>query len=312
MILTGCPVLRGKQRRHRLEVDRDLAAEAAADLLRHHLDLLHRDVEHGPELAAGGEGALSAGPDREVAVLAPGSGAVVRFDVSLVDGGGVDLVLRHRVGLGKTFGDVPELVLVVRRDVALPAGVLAELLRGQVLVQEHGILLHRLEDLGVRRQHLVVDVDQAEGFLGDVLVDRRHPGDGMAAVEHLVGGQDVVAHVFQLGRPLAEVDDFVPFGRGQVTQSGDHGAHPLQRLGPAGVDRPDAGVPVRGAQHLPVEHAGKLHVAPVHRAAGHLVGAVVPYRPGADDLVLLVAVVANLAVGRCHLSSSVFRKADCS
>ena len=48
MILTGCPVLRESSAANRLQVDRDLAAEAAADLLRHHLDLLHRNVEHGP------------------------------------------------------------------------------------------------------------------------------------------------------------------------------------------------------------------------------------------------------------------------
>ena len=43
-ILTGRPVFLRQHRRDRLEVDADLAAEAAADLHRHDLDLRHGDA----------------------------------------------------------------------------------------------------------------------------------------------------------------------------------------------------------------------------------------------------------------------------
>jgi hypothetical protein len=61
-----------------------------------------------------------------------------------------------------------------------------------------------------------------------------------------------------------------------------------------GVDPQDAGVRVRAAFDLAVEHAGDRPVGPEIGAAGYLLDPIRAYRPGADNLQLFL--VAN----GCH------------
>ena len=222
------------------------------------------------------------------------------LDVALVHRRRVNLGLGGDGGLLEAPGQVAELVAHVRGDVAAAARVLAELLGRHVLVQHRRVVAHGVEDVHRRRQHLVVYLDQGQGFLGGVQGGGRHGRHGMAAVERLVGGEHVVAHVLDARRALAEVDDLVVRGRSRQVGAGDDGAHAGHLRGAAGVDGTDAGVGVRRAEHLPVEQSRKAHVAAVDGSARDLVGAVVADRTRADHVVLPVAEIADLAVAVSH------------
>src|SRR5437870_13849990 len=75
--------------------------------------------------------------------------------------------------------------------------------------------------------------------------------------------------------------------------SGDHGLHAGQRLGLRGVDRDDARVRMRAAQHAADELAGQAEVGAEAGAPGHLVDAVRADRAG-PDVALRVAVRQRL------------------
>ncbi len=77
----------------RLEVDADLAAETAADLHRHHLDAVQRNLQQLGHLAADGERSLGAAPDGHVTIGVPQRGGVVRLNVTLMDRRRVELAL---------------------------------------------------------------------------------------------------------------------------------------------------------------------------------------------------------------------------
>ncbi len=68
---------------------------------------------------------------------------------------------------------------------------------------------------------------------------------------------------------------------------------PDQRLGGGGVDRDDARVGVRGAQHLYVQHARHHHVAGVLQGARHLARRIDATHVGADHLVVLALVLGQ-------------------
>ena len=94
-----------------------------------------------------------------------------------------------------------------------------------------------------------------------------HQGHGIPQVAHLV--------VAQHG-PVVQ-DQPVPVPSGHV-RVGQHSAHPGQRRGLAGVDRPDPGVREGSAQRRPIEHAGKGIVIRIAGRAGHLVHRIGPGR----------------------------------
>ena len=59
--------------------------------------------------------------------------------------------------------------------------------RAQVVVQDRRVRLPSpLRTSMHRRQHLVLDLDQVEGVLGDVRVGRGDGGDGVAVEQRLV------------------------------------------------------------------------------------------------------------------------------
>ena len=272
-----------QQRRHRLQVDGDLAAKAAADFGGHDGDARHRDAEHLGRLLLHHEGALRAGPDGDVAFLVPEGRGVVGLDVALVHGGGVELALDHQVGLLEAFRHVAQGEAVVAGDVALGVRLLAQRGGGQAVVQLRRVFPHGLGGRQHRRQHFVFHLDEAHRLLGDVHVDGRHRGDGVAAVQRFFLRQHVVAEELQVHRALAQVFD--PVGRLWEVAVRHHRLDAGQRLRLAGIDRLDARVGVGTAQHLAVQHARQAHVGAVYGPAGHLVGAVRAHRPGTDHFI---------------------------
>ena len=100
---------------------------------------------------------------------------------------------------------------------------------------------------------LVIHVNQRQRRLCDVGIVSGDGGDGVAAIQRLVGCQEVVAEELETVVVIAQL---VPAQRrkGQVGSS-HHGADAGQRLRLAGVNRLDARVGMGTAQHAPVEQA---------------------------------------------------------
>ena len=93
------------------------------------------------------------------------------------------------------------------------------------------------------RQDFVVDFYELNRLLCDVGAGGRHGCYGMALVEDLVPGEDVVP-----SPPQAPVVSRI----GKVF-SGQDGLHPFQGFGFTRVDRLDPGMRVGAAQDLPVQ-----------------------------------------------------------
>ena len=156
--------------RHGLAMDGDLAAEAAADLERHHLELRLRQPEHARDHQLGRELALGGGPHRGEAVGIDLGHHHLRLQVALVRG--VDLDARLRGGgrlaeraRGVAAGDDDARAHVARR----PRPRL-HALGEDVLVQDRGIGRHGRGDIEHGGERLVVDLDQRQRGLA------RHAG----------------------------------------------------------------------------------------------------------------------------------------
>jgi len=204
---------------------------------------------------------------------------IVRLDVSLVDHRSVEFALDDIVGRLESCFDVAALELIVLRDIGL---IVAFFLVAQVLEQNPRVLLHRRIDGHHGRQHLVVDFDQAERFLGDMRAGCGDGGDRMAVVQDLVVRKDIHRQVHRVDRHLAGLLELV-LGLRQILRRDDSlHAGQLERL--VDVDRFDIRVRMRAAQHLAVQHARERVVGAVLGAAGDFVDAVMPNRARADNL----------------------------
>ena len=100
-------------------------------------------------------------------------------------------------------------------------------------------------------QDLVLDLDHAHGFVGDVLAVGRDDGDRGADFEDLLVEQTTI------GRAAAELDVLVHVG--QVAAVQDR-AHARELLGFADVDALDARMRMRAAQRARVQRARHRHV----------------------------------------------------
>jgi hypothetical protein len=152
-------------------------------------------------------------------------------------------------------------------------------------VQQRRVVAHRLVHVDDMGQHLVIHFDQAERLAGDGVGGGGDGGDRMAVVQHLVARQQVLGEVLGVDRRFARLGDAGRRQRHTVTD--DHRLDARQRPRLVGVDRADARVGVRAAQHAAPQHPRQREVCAVIGAAGHLVGAVVADGPGTDDLQVL-------------------------
>ena len=120
------------------------------------------------------------------------------------------------------------------------------------------------------RQRLVVDLDQFGGVdrlvvglgddEGDIVADHAHPILDQSRVARPIARGAVAALESARNGKIAEAG-FLVVGPGQ------HREHAGRRLGLRGVDRADARVGMRRAQHVAERHAGKHHVGDVAAAA---------------------------------------------
>ena len=213
--------LRRQQRRYRFDVDRGLAAEAAADLRGDHLDARGVPAQHRGRRRPHHEVALRGGPDDRFAFLVAVDHAGVRLDVALVHRLGRELTLDHDVGFGEPLLDVTALVHRAGRDVRRLGGPRLDAAGEQVVVQHRCVIGHRVGDVQHVGQQLVGDLDGLRCRLGLSTGGRRYRSHGVAAVQHRVAGDDRAHQVARraLGRCFGEVGP------------GDHRFHAGHRLG---------------------------------------------------------------------------------
>ena len=122
MILTGTlPAFFDNVAATGLQVDRDLAAEAATDLQRGHANLRLVHLHYCRDLLPNGERALSACPDPEATVFIPNGGSVVGLDVALVDHFEAEFALDHMIGFSKRRIRVAKLMRKLFHVVGVPA-----------------------------------------------------------------------------------------------------------------------------------------------------------------------------------------------
>ena len=192
-----------------------LDAETAADVGLDHPHLAHRQPQHHGQGALDVVGRLRRAVQGQAAVQVENSDAAGRLDEGTVlafvlEGGGFDEIARLQ-GLGH----VAELLVHLGGNVARELGV-----------QLWRPLGHGLLDGQYGRQLLVIDLDQADGFLGCFHVDGRYRSDLIADIAHPVvaenglvvaGRADPVAH--QAGISIC-----------------DHRLDPRQAFGPGSVD----------------------------------------------------------------------------
>ena len=120
--LTGRPVLSGGERQNILDEHFLLAAEAAADAFAEHPDLVRRQIENIRQRAPRQERHLRAGTDVEDAVgIDPGETAM-GFQRGVLDALGGERTFVGDGGLRKRAGDIAELAMGFRHDVALRVG----------------------------------------------------------------------------------------------------------------------------------------------------------------------------------------------
>ena len=111
----------------------------------------------------------------------------MRFDIALMHGLGAKLVLDDVVGVLEALLEVAVIVMDMPGDVGrLPALIF------HVIAQDRSLGLHRLHYVEHRGQHLVIDLDQVERFLGDMRAGRRHHRHAVAMVQNPVLGDKVL------------------------------------------------------------------------------------------------------------------------
>ena len=249
-----------REHRDRLDDDVDLAAEAAADRAADHAQLLEGDVEDQRGIVEREEQRLRVGVAGEAAVRLGDDDAAGRLDRRVLDRRGLVALLDDVVGRGEAFLDVA--MAHAPKGMAL----IGEVVVAVILVDQRRAGLQRLLDVEDGGKLLVVDLD-----LGDRGARRRlrlgdHGEHRLALKAHLVDRQ----HRLVIGLDLDQPEDGVDVRRDVGMAENAHDARHLQRRG--SIDVPDAGVMMRAAHHLQVQHAARVAVGVELGRAGDVAG----------------------------------------
>ena len=141
---------------------------------------------------------------------------------------------------------------------------------GAIVPNQRHAGLHGITGRNSGRQRLVIDFDQFRRIGRLIKIFRNDEGDIVADHAHAVLDQRRIARLVA-GRAVAALE---PAGHRQVTEArrlvigaGQHREHAGRRLRFRGVDRTDARMGVRRAQHDAMSHAGKGHVGDIAAVA---------------------------------------------
>ena len=248
-------------------VEKKLAAEAAAGERRHDVELVRGDAQRDREQPTDIVVHRAVDVDRELAGAAiEGHDRAAGLERLGARAWPAQLAPDHDVGAGKVLVERAERELAVHGDVGRPA-----------LGMEHGIAGRGDRGFGVDhgRQRLVLDLDQLERVLGDVAALGGDDRDRLADVAHAVQ-RDAALLDRRVGEAGQGSGDLGDVGAGH-----DQG-HARQRLGPADIDRLDAGMGVRAAQRGRVQHVRQRDVVDVAALAGQQARVLDPLHALAD------------------------------
>ena len=241
---------RAGDRAHVARVDGHLVAKAAADVVAADPDHVLGEPRHVRVDRAVGVRRLVAVVEVELACVRvevrddPAGLERRRVTARVDDVAGHDGVgLRERAVGGRLVAGLPGRA----REVVALAGL--------VVSDQRGVFVERLARVDDRRQRVVLDVDQRERVVGRVLVGRDHERDLLALEANLVAGEDGLRVVGDRRHP-GQAERLEVLGR---DDRGDVG----MRQSGGGVDREDARVRVRAAQHGAVHHAREPDVVEV-------------------------------------------------
>ena len=157
---------------------------------------------------------------------------------------------KRRVGRRLVAGLPREDVVVVLALAVGTVGLVPEVFADHRRVRRHG-----LERIDVDRQRFVFHFDQIGGVRRHITVLGDDEGDFLVLEKHLAVGQNHLNVAGERRHP-GEVDSLQRFG----SQYRDDARH---RRGLRGVDLLDAGVAVRRAVEVAIEHAGQLQIVDV-------------------------------------------------
>ena len=233
----------GQHRRDRFQIGHGLAAEAATDFRRGHPKVTQLRANDLRRQRTHGEMALAGGPDFALAVGFVLRDASVRLDISLVDGGGLEFLLDHDVGLGEAGRHVAHREIQALGDVGRLGRRRLHTAGDHVVEQQWRVRRHRFIDIDDMGQNFIFDLDQRRGVFGDAGTDRGHGGDGMAFIQDLLPRHDVARDVPEVNGDAFRPDVIELLDR-QVLVGHDR-LHARQCLGGGGVDRQNAGMRVR-------------------------------------------------------------------
>ncbi len=236
-------------------IAKQLGAEAAADIGRHHVELLPRQMENTGQHIAHGVRALARQSQRQ---------AVIRWIVLGDDAARVEIIGRQPLidqRQRHDFGGLRESAgggrLIAECDVE---GDIAAVLRPN---QRHA-RLQRRADADHMRPRLPIDRDRLGGVLGALERVGDHEGNGIADVAHLITREDRIGrHVERGVRKRDRARQQAEIGR---VGAGEHKAHPRHcpRFRHINV-KPCMGV--RRAQHHRMQRATRRGIGDIAPAA---------------------------------------------
>ena len=151
--------------------------------------------------------------------------------------------------------------------------------------------IDRLHHVGHGRQRLVLDLDESDRVLGDVAAVGDHQHHRLADMAHFAERDAAL-----LDRRIGKARQRPGFLRRLL--AGDHCGHAGQRQRRALVDRLDAGVRMRAAQHRRVRHVRQRDVVDEAAAADQEARILLAQHARADDIEPLVRPLLLAAGGR--------------
>src|SRR5215469_4533033 len=188
----------------------------------------------------------------------------MRLDRRVVIAFVVEPVFANVICCGKTGLDFAKLVGDRLVNVA-DAGLVVDLYFG---------VCKRLLDTHDRRQNLILYVNELDGFVEDIGVERGNCGHGVAYVAYFVDSQGVL--VLTGGKNAIFLREVC---------AGNDGKNAWQSQCSAGIDGEYTGMWIRRTQQPPIEHAWKHNIVGVECAASYF-GIGVDFWPGrTDDLI---------------------------
>ena len=254
--------LAAQQHQRDFVIDGRLHAEAAADVAADDADLaVGHFQDELRQLGLEHIGPLQGRVDRVAALdRLEQADAAARLHGRGGDAIDDEFVLDHMRGAGE--GGVGRFLVALDLDEA-------DIVRAIVPNERHAGL-GRVAGRDDGRQRLVIDLDQfgrVDRLVislgddeGDIVADHPHPVLGQSRIARPVAGHAVAALQSAGHRQVAEA-------RGLVIGGGEDREHAGRGFGLRGVDRADARMGVRRAQHVAERHAGKHHVGDIAAAA---------------------------------------------